>query len=55
MTIRSEVAPNRSLSGRLARAFIMVGGLIAATLLITGACFSAVLEHYEPTIHDLLA
>jgi diguanylate cyclase (GGDEF)-like protein len=55
MTIRSGVASNRSLSRRLARAFMAVGGLIATTLVITGACFGAVLGHYEPTIRDLLA
>jgi diguanylate cyclase (GGDEF)-like protein len=55
MSIRSGVAPDLSLSRRLGRAFTAVGGLIAATLIIVGACFGAVLGHYEPTIHELLA
>jgi diguanylate cyclase (GGDEF)-like protein len=49
------MAANRSLSRRLARAFVAIGVLIAATLLITGGCFAAVLGHYEPAIHTLLA
>ena len=48
-------ASDRSLTRRLARAFVAVGALIAATLLLTGACFALVLGHYEPSIHDLLA
>lgn len=40
---------------RLARAFQSVTALIVTTLLVTGACFAAVLGHYEPTINSLLA
>ncbi len=48
-------ASDPSLTRRLARAFVAVAALIAATLLLTGACFALVLGHYEPSIHDLLA
>jgi diguanylate cyclase (GGDEF)-like protein len=32
-----------------------VAVLITATLAVTGVCFAAVLGHFEPTVHDLLA
>lgn len=55
MSIRPGVATDLSLSRRLGRAFTAVGSLIAVTLIIVGACFGAVLGHYEPTIDELLA
>jgi diguanylate cyclase (GGDEF)-like protein len=55
MASSGRVVSDPSLGHRLARAFMAVGSLIAATLIITGACFAAVLGHYEPTIHELLA
>ncbi len=48
-------ASDRSLTRRLARAFVAIAVLIGATLLLTGACFALVLGHYEPSIHNLLA
>jgi diguanylate cyclase (GGDEF)-like protein len=55
MATTSALARNPSLSRRLARAFVAIGVLIALTLIVTGACFAAVLGHYEPAIHELLA
>lgn len=49
------MARNPSLSQRLARAFSVVGVLIAATLIVTGTCFAIVLGHYEPAVHALLS
>lgn len=47
-------ASDRSLTQRLARAFIAIAVLIIATLVVTGACFAAVLGHFEPAISDLI-
>jgi diguanylate cyclase (GGDEF)-like protein len=55
MQVRSQVASDRSLTQRLARAFIAVSVLIIATLVVTGACFAAVLGHFEPNINTLIA
>jgi len=55
MTIGSRRAGDPSLTERLSRAFVAVAVLIAATLAVTGVCFAAVLGHFEPTVHDLLA
>jgi diguanylate cyclase (GGDEF)-like protein len=48
-------ASDRSLTQRLTRAFVVVAILIGTTLSVTGACFAAVLGHFEPSINDLLA
>ncbi|HVC41372.1 MAG TPA: diguanylate cyclase [Candidatus Saccharimonadales bacterium] len=55
MQARSRVASDRSLTQRLARAFVAVAVLIIATLVVTGVCFGAVLGHFEPTVNALLA
>jgi CHASE3 domain sensor protein len=55
MQVRSQLAADRSLTQRLARAFLAVSLLIIATLMVTGACFAAVLGHFEPTVNTLLA
>jgi diguanylate cyclase (GGDEF)-like protein len=55
MQVRSQLAADRSLTQRLARAFMAVALLIIATLMVTGACFAAVLGHFEPTVNTLLA
>jgi diguanylate cyclase (GGDEF)-like protein len=55
MTARFWGASDPSLAERLSRAFVAVAVLIAATLAVTAMCFAAVLGHFEPAIHDLLA
>jgi diguanylate cyclase (GGDEF)-like protein len=55
MKVREGRSPEPSLSGRLSHAFRAVAILIAATLVLTGACFAAVLGHFEPSISALLA
>lgn len=54
MQVRSRIASDPSLSERFARSFRAVALLIAATLLLTGACFAAVLGYYEPSISTLI-
>ena len=55
MQARTRVAPNRSLTERLARAFAAVSVLIVATLAVTGGCFAVVLQHFEPSVNALIA
>ena len=55
MQARTRVAPNRSLTERLARAFTAVSVLIVATLAVTGGCFAVVLQHFEPSVNALIA
>lgn len=55
MQVGSQLAADRSLTPRLARAFMAVALLIIATLVVTGACFVAVLGHFEPSVNTLLA
>jgi diguanylate cyclase (GGDEF)-like protein len=55
MQVRSQLAADRSLTQRLSRAFVAVALLIIATLMVTGACFAAVLGHFEPSVNTLLA
>jgi diguanylate cyclase (GGDEF)-like protein len=55
MKVRSRIASDPSLSERFGRAFGAVALLIAATLVLTGVCFAAVLGYYEPSISTLLA
>jgi diguanylate cyclase (GGDEF)-like protein len=55
MTAGFSRASDPSLAERLSRAFVAVAVLIAATLAVTAMCFAAVLGHFEPSVHDLLA
>jgi diguanylate cyclase (GGDEF)-like protein len=55
MKVSLNPSSDPSLSQRLGRAFRAVALLIGATLLLTGACFAAVLGHFEPSISALLA
>jgi diguanylate cyclase (GGDEF)-like protein len=55
MTARFWGRSDPSLAERLSRAFVAVAVLIATTLAVTAMCFAAVLGHFEPAIHDLLA
>ncbi len=55
MKVRANQALDPSLSQRLGRAFRAVAILIAATLVLTGTCFAAVLGYFEPSIASLLA
>jgi diguanylate cyclase (GGDEF)-like protein len=52
---RFRASSDRSLTQRLARAFVAVSLLIAATLVVTGACFAAVLGHFEPAVNSMIA
>jgi diguanylate cyclase (GGDEF)-like protein len=55
MTVRAAPASELSLSARFTRAFRAVAILIAATLLLTGVCFAAVLGRFQPYVSTLLA
>jgi diguanylate cyclase (GGDEF)-like protein len=55
MKMRSRIASDPSLSDRFGHAFRAVAFLIAATLVLTGVCFAAVLGYFEPSINTLLA
>ncbi len=55
MKVRQRPASQQSLSARLSQAFRAVAILIVATLVLTGACFAAVLGHFEPSLSTLLA
>jgi diguanylate cyclase (GGDEF)-like protein len=51
---RTRAFADRSLAGRLSRAFGLVAILIAVTLAMPGTAFILVLGHYEPTITGLI-
>jgi diguanylate cyclase (GGDEF)-like protein len=55
MQARSRAASDRSITQRLARAFVAVSVLIVATLAVMGVSFAAVLGHFEPSVNALLA
>ena len=54
MQAASPARPDRSLTQRLARVFVVVTLLIVATLVVMGGCFAAVLGHFEPTVSSLI-
>ncbi len=55
MQARARAGSDRRLTQRLARAFIAIAVLIIATLLATGACFAAILGHFEPAVNALIS